>query len=1086
MYSAKGFSHSRFIWKKDNYKSLQEVLYMSVIQEISGDILSINLYKNLGIIIEAKSDLYFFNHNFKLKGSNLKIIIYCFESDDGNEKNDNYSIEEILHKNDYCIIATNTCIRPKEFFDLQEKAFRTNCHLILMDQMFLLNYFQAHCIKWGNIEKVNSIQHSYFSIDPQSDNFINDKNQTEMSTCLLIRNFTETSRYVEINIATQQNWKIATDESPCYNIGPYDAYAFRIPVVKKMRGGIDDLIINIHCDNKEFIITIPETEGYSGFQTQFYGAKNIKIAKDLTDLLNIPNEFKVLYLFGAAGIGKSRIIEELNNFHLNAKVKVIRYEIPIVSSNTNSLLETVKNALSEQCLISKESMQTISSLTELVEFFNENLYRGIFQPVIVLDDFHNAEKNLIDEIINLTSKRVKSPIKLLIIGRDDFSAGSVDYYNFTEWCRKNITGFTVKGLGRDETSRFILSILSGPLESYNPIIKKIARYSCNNPLFIVQYIQHLIDCGIAELCEDGKVKIHNEKYNNTVMPSKIEKLYEARFNKLEEKTLGAYQKILTAICVAAMIGKTFNKSILEEQLSENDIELLLKRNFILQNLDKFRFAHETILLYIKKLISRDKKLKERVAVSFIVEHPSFFAMLNVREKGKIFCWNHNYNEALKYFESDVNQIKFIDNYSSINIDRQIYNYIDCIIEIYKSMPESGGFSVIVNALYVKCYISLHYITPYKAIEDCKHAQSILCELPGDISCIAKNSIKALEAHANMNSGNYKKAEIIYLELIAEYLYNSESFESKALFDIWDRYGSLHMSYNEESLAKRYIALSEKIIKEKNNDPNLFALTQLTKGKLCYFHNPSETYQDVVEIKKLARFNEVSERIKCHISLTEIISSFFKDNRIEPNAYIEKTTRILNEALKNSYTAIIVRCYNFLATLYYLLEKEHEHTDFKYALRNCNRGLEACINYGTGYALWNFYNLKAMISIRLQESNQTLRYMNAMYSTIKRQGLLRIDSSCVCFGNILALNNVARYNITLSETKFRKEMGEISFHGEITGCQTNCNESSCRECTISGTRLKEWSKKALNKENIISSNIAHCFLDEEIGYYFIVS
>lgn len=97
---------------------------------------------------------------------------------------------------------------------------------------------------------------------------------------------------------------------------------------------------------------------------------------------------------------------------------------------------------------------------------------------------------------------------LIICGRTDFSVGDINYFSFVHWSRTENSKycFDIEPHGDEETKSFIKVLIDG-IPEY--ALNKLFNLSMKNPLFIVQYIEYLLDCNLVKLQNRNTVGIIN-------------------------------------------------------------------------------------------------------------------------------------------------------------------------------------------------------------------------------------------------------------------------------------------------------------------------------------------------------------------------------------------------------------------------------------------------------------------------------------------------------------------------------------------------------------------------------------------------
>lgn len=1071
------------VWKRKSTdkQCFEEAVYAAIEKELINT--SIELNKK-GKFIFVKSNTGFSILGYSFKGNiRRSILIECV-----------YLETELLSQHavpddsedgiTHYILITNSMLTPKKAALIHNNA-RSKYEFILIDQYFLYSYFKSMKIYWGDMATAEFSGKSPVSVatqcSPDSDN-----NQ-KMICYVQIRNYGSKLADVLLSVGSDQNWAFSEQRiTTTVTVESNSSVALKIPVEKITPGGYDVFFMNAQYDDSILLLEFPEQIVSADTRATFCGNQNKNIMRRIAGRLIDNTEFELLYLFGSAGIGKSRIIEELSN-DLKNSVEFIKYEIPLKNKSYDVMVNEIKDMISVQLERSENWAGEAKTLSQLIAECGgiTNSYK---LPVIILDDFHNADKKLLKEIKDLICQNHKN-VKIIIVGRDDFSAGSIDYYAFKELCRTKSKEncFFVDQLGLQETMDMLNSLLIQQIEVADVIKQKICSLSEGNPLYVIQYAQYLIDCTFGSSVSNGP-NIKQVRLNSKGLPKGIDEIYEARLNHLKKAIKNRFEAVITALCAMATIGKDSDKEFLEKLIpSDEERKILCERKFICKIENNYALPHETLMIYLKKLIANDVAMRKKAAAIFIY-NAVYLAALEARERGKMFCWSGDYKTAYDYFKKDITDIQGFTKFSSTDVDEKAYEYIDNIIEILQC-KEYEDKKTVGKALLFKIYISLHYRSPHKAIADCEDAAKLIESLSLENSDIIMNNVKILKAHAYMNSAQYKKAEILYAELVCDVVINEGAFSPEGLFDMWDRYASLCTFFNQPLLAEKYIERSiiekdkDKDIKSKTNST---ALIELTKGKLYFFSDPLKTLSCIKTIKRNHNYNSISERIRCHIDLTEAITTTLLNNWKNVNESVITANNILNEALDKAYTFTIVRAYNFLSLLYYFKEKSETVKNFEYTIAFAKKGIDACINYGTEGELYYFYNTLALVANRQMNDTDAAKYFGAVLQTLRHQNLLYIGSNELCYGNIPAINNCARNLSSRSVTVFCSSLSQVNLCGDYAGCNKKCPETNkCNVCTINKNTMLEWRAKAKNRQTIIVETIPDNFLDKDSGYYMLI-
>ena len=162
---------------------------------------------------------------------------------------------------------------------------------------------------------------------------------------------------------------------------------------------------------------------------------------------------------------------------------------------------------------------------------------------IILEDIHNASINEFEVLKDTLTQlwQHKYPIAVLLIGRNDNTFYNEGYFSFCEWLASyegaEILTREVKPLTDQECVQFIQSII---LDIPKMVLDKIFRMSKNNPYYIVQFIEYLLEIKIVKLLNRNTLGIPNVRTfcRQIYIPPKIEALLTCRTKNLLRSTFG--------------------------------------------------------------------------------------------------------------------------------------------------------------------------------------------------------------------------------------------------------------------------------------------------------------------------------------------------------------------------------------------------------------------------------------------------------------------------------------------------------------------------------------------------------------------
>lgn len=1015
--------------------------------------------------------------NFYLKGNRmLKIFIECKSSNHNKITYNSFigNLSRIKEENvNYYVLVTNTTIVPFSYYHFKEEAEKLGIEFVLIDQFLLGEYLLINKAMIGKVIFPDNFEKIYIEYQANSC-IIESKNAYEIY--FWIRNYSDSSQAITMQINTDRNWNMNITDFECI-IESNNSNCLKFIVTKEHFDGVNDLILNIRSSLFDTSIQIKGINISYNFRPELTGRRAREIIGLIKKRITNDSTNPIFFLIGEAGVGKTRILEEVVSELTGRNITFCRM---LVEKDKNVIIQ-LQDILMKEGYLSENIVY--NSLEEIITDI-DTTYR---KCVIIIDDLHNSSIEFLNNIRNLLDSNSLSGLTLLFVGRDDYSIENVDYFSFLQFCKENYLSkvITVNALTDNEAIQLIKSIVRG----IPPIaLKKIHSLSNNLPLFIIQVIEYMLDLQLVYLLNRNTVGIENvDNFSNHLyIPSNMEEIYRQRINFLLKET--GERDILKFLFIASFLGINFSNYFVDAFFDgrEELLKKLLERRYIISSQDGYTFMHESLYLYIQKRLHENGKEQKEVG-EWLLDIPYMFNMLDETKQGRVYLWTGNKEKARLCFSSIIFDINSIKNYSSININPNYYTYLEDIYRISTTYKQKK------NTVAGKIYIALHYHTPYEAVTICNWAQQKL-KFSKQFQKDAQFKFYLSEqmAHAYINAGHLKKSEIILYELLSKTILNINNCDNKAVFDMYDKLSNIYIKYNSFSIAKNYIQLSFKLAKELN-DPNLEALSNITAAKLYLYTNRNKSKEYLNKAKGLLS-KQTAYRIKCHNDVSLLIMSLLelskKDNTSISNL-IKETKSLLDICIKNNFANSVIRIYMLMAVLHYLLNVETE--EYSVAIKYIEKGIDSSIKFGISTYIWQFYNLKAIIYIRQkQELPKQKRLFDTVFNLLKKQGLTYLGNCDFTYGNMLALTNIMFfYRNNTSENMFYKKICQLSLADSTNICDFNCNKHICQyECNTNLEMYqKEWKSLSSLEDNqsiLFGASFEKYTLQDNMGYYIILS
>lgn len=1003
------------------------------------------------IIITSAEDFQLFGMNFHKKNNeNITVYIECKSSKNFRIDRDKFS-HNILAANssniDYLVLLTNKCITPEAYFMAQENGKKNNYEFRLFDKILLRIFFE-HYIPASELSISYQIQYGA----------TNDKNKLDVY--LLFQNHTSQKQLCKYRLKSNRNWILALENLNIY-LDPYCCISKKVTAVKEYSDGIDDLILNFEYNNQTKSVIINGSNIKYIFETPLVGTQHKYLVKTLSDAIIFNEQQLFIHIYGEAGIGKTRIKDEI----------------------LKKLDGTNNEILSYRC---KECLQT----NDKEEFINLLLRNNLLNNkkiefskyVIILEDFHHASKDLIGYIKNCSSSEniFRGPVTFFILGRFDDTFQNDEYIRFISYTKlsANIISKKVEKLESDASYFLIREIIN---EVPQKVLDDIYTASENNPFYIIQFIEYLLENKLVNIINRNTVGIINATtfLDKIYIPKGIEDLLERRLFTLKTQiSERAYYFLL----ILAFKKNKCSSEIFDTFLSseDNEREYLFQHHLLKleESHSNVLFEHENIFRYCSKLIEQRKNY---ILISQIIyQEKHLFKSLSLFEKGKVY-FRINYSEkALDCYQEIIDKVTNFKNVATENLP---YHYLDYIEDIYFIALSNKNIDLQRKCLLSELYISLHNIANGKAKRNIDKIEKFILENhKNDIRL--KITYKQMKMHYYMQCGHNLKAIQLGCELVAqERLDDKNLFPIDTRFNLFDRMSSLYFQLNHKELAKKYNELGLKISKENNND-NFYALSYMTASKISFFDN---TKTSIKKMQKAQEYIDKTQniRLNCHNSLS-IISAELLIDTMSKNDRIYKIHKQLEIAQKIRYPIAEIRAYYLLAVTSYL--KVEQVTDADIPISYLDKAIELSIYNASIKMLPNIYNLKAIIATWQNATTDLIfKYYNTMLQYLKQQNQLFLGNGDFTYSNIINLTNYALFLLqNHSENEFYTFMSQIGGYGIETFCNFNCAESPLcfYSCNNNLDAFQRLGKQIVNKSKFINLSNAKKYnlQDERTGYY----
>lgn len=1031
------------------------------------------------IFIQSPIDFLLFGVNFICKKNHIMTVaIECKSSDQRSISLEKFSKNILIHQKespDYFVLVTNSSIAPYSYYMAANNAYESSYCFVLVDGRQLASHLHRLDAMIGEYQEVSYDDPSPFHIEYQiCKGRISGKNCFELF--LLIRNNSEHLTACSLQLLTDRNWAVDTQELDIV-IDPHQCICKKLLVIKEHNDGIEDFALRISIDKQYKILKISNTGISYNFEPPLSGSAHQHLIYEIAQRLLSLQEPVIYHIVGEAGIGKTRVADEVYKQIADTNYKILTF-----------LFEEKKSTQHFQTSLASQLSCASPELNAIFEVVECNPFT---RYCIILEDIHNASINEFEALKDMLTQlwQRKYPIALLLIGRNDNTFYNEGYFSFCEWLAsyegKEILQREVKPLTDQECVQFIQSMI---LDIPKVVLDKIFRMSKNNPYYIVQFIEYLLEIKIVKLLNRNTLGIPNVKTfcRQIYIPQKIEALLTCRTKNLLRSTFG--REAEDFLYILALFGLSATKDLIYVywglEYSEA-VEYMFRSRFLtFTDQGDIRFDHETLYLFYQERLKDIKRLR-RISRRIVCSLPQILEMLPPLQRGKILFHAGRLQEADVIFQPIVESIRSANNISSVNISSDYFPYLD---EVYMIAKEKGDLSLQKRVLIGSVYVSIHN-RDYGVI--CRTLNTAFDRLETDHKDDLETftTISQLRAHAVLNTADLRQARRYFQELIAQERLAPELFTDESRFDLFDRCASLFTRYNHKAVAEKYNQLARKTA-ERLADPKLICLATMMQAKILFYSDTRMSLSLMEQARQDASVN-MAYRINCHnnasILSASILLSDFSESEIK--SLIRESKKLLEEATNHNYSFTIIRCCLTLATLYYYLAgpgNQYLALSKKYL----ESGINVSIRYGCEKLMNYFYGLKAMISIYERENTDiTLKYFESMLVFLRKQDLLFLGSLDFCYGNIISLTNYIKFILSVSgENQLYRVLSSIHHYESENVCDFDC--SPAKPCYYSCLKSIEVFKRnygSVEKGSLVllDSKYRYPFIDPKTGYYLAI-
>ncbi len=1013
------------------------------------------------LIIRSIVPFSLFGKKFDLKGKSSICIYIEFKSSNNNKIGLDKFSKNILLANhsgiDYFILITNQTIVPFSHYEANHNAIENGYEFFLVDQFILAKFLDFHNALFGNYAL--PLEHFELSADYQL-NHGKRNGLPYLELYLRFRNYSENPQICKFQLKSDRNWLLSETQFEVF-LDAGNSICKCIGVTKEYFDGIDDILVDVMLnENLKKIIINGRFVDYD-FETPLVGTYHKEIISSIVSRGQNNTNFHMINLRGEAGIGKTRILDEASKKISQSGIKIFHFIC--TEHETKSTEELLNSYIADS--IPQYKLRALIDLTNIPMHFN--------RYAIVIEDIHNADKSLFSLLKKFSTSNFYTPFIIITAGRDDYSVYNQSYFTYLSWLEneknENINNYKIKKLTDVECKNMIRSII---IEAPEYVINKIHKASENNPFYVCQFIEYMLETKLMYLMNRNAVGITNVTTfaKKLYIPSSVQDLIRARFDNIADLTNGTDLQLF--LLLLGLYGIEAPKRIYNLYFGDENFEtinILYKRHFLkITHNDNITFDHENIFLFIREIL-KSKNTIEKVA-DFLVSCNELLEQYSDLQKAVIYFHVGDFHRSESLLQIAITEISNIKNISSCNLTPK---YFETYETIYEIASKNNNLNLQRNTLLASMYIALHSLSVARGGIVIEKILEIIKEHHANDMPLHLTAMQ-MQAHLFMQSDRISQAKKLLLELLAQERKDEALFNDETRFDLFDRISSVYIQENHKELAMLYNQLSYKIA-ERLQDAKLLTLSKILSAKIRFYRDFQEALALMNEAKALLS-SDVSPRISCHNDLGILTANIVNDSTKfdKLNYFKNEGQRLLELAMEVEYPIAIIRSHYLLAAIYYIGNSTEEREQAK---KHIDAGISDSIQNGIAKMMPSLYCLRAIIAASDGSSSETIyKYFQTMLHHMRQCDQFFLGALDFTYNNIILLTN---YAIFLCEYGLESEvyqfLSEIKYYGSNGTCDFKCDKN--KSCFYSCQRNIDVFKK--NYESVKKGRLL--FVGKDILY-----
>ncbi|MFC1850015.1 diguanylate cyclase [candidate division CSSED10-310 bacterium] len=596
------------------------------------------------------------------------------------------------------------------------------------------------------------------------------------------------------------------------------------------------------------------------------GIGKSRLLRECKYYVQVKHHLVVMTQFGpslkTSGLPLTHLIESLAFFVAARKKELIQDYLPYLKTIIPHICESIQvKPISDLACLDPQA-EKVRLYTGLLDFFQT--VSQDFPIVLILEDLHYASQDELDFLETLLTRLEQSKVLCIFSNTRDFAISNPLFCQFLDHLKENpfFKRIIMRRFDCAHTRQLICSIV-GDIQSEDKLCELIHAKTEGNPLYVREYLQHLVNEG-GLIWNKQTWNFIPDETRKIPVPESIQEMLKLRIERLSREQLHIIQSF-------AVYGREFDLQIIRKAFDLSPSELRAHMHqLILQGFieilpavsgEYFSFTHsiyreiiyqqtpvqkrKKLHLFIARILEKNYEKKSPIPVGTIALHylngGNFdrgipYAFQDAQYQLSIYSYTKAaffFNEIINYLRySKSEQLKQEFLVKTLTLLREIYSTTgdwDKALLMNKKLRKLAPSDSMKNS----CSIQAAQI--YFDKGDYKTALRLLTVvhkmLPKNSSSILAGRVKLLKSSILEYRG--KSREAIQLCQHAINIFEQKS-ENDFLADAYNSLGTMYQSLGQVQKSIKWFIKSLKMRRKRKN----------RFGEAASLNNVSLAFQDM--------------------------------------------------------------------------------------------------------------------------------------------------------------------------------------------------------------------------------------------------